>query len=410
MFCSWEPGAGAHAIDAPGTPAPNAYTVEACQSACIAAADFACTAISFSSSDGHCFRYQGIVLELCNEDDDGGFDLYVRSDPHVPPPPSPPPHPPRALLFPNRTNASATVLRGSAADLNARYRAGRNDASVGSDLFNVGLLIHQFDFMDDDDPNGRPWIPGLGWWHPDGRDSELVPTWPSGDRISATIINQQMTRDPIHRINAPNAADDAVNSGMPVFSDGLAGIVLSAEHNTLLCSHAYDADSLARKCYPRGVTDTCIPGCTFGISPSSDAAWCTKLIGSDEQFPCAWRPTETGKMLRAREAIRKSGRQPHHKRFDDGRFYVEAIFDAEEFVRNLPRSIESVFFTKPSPAQRFSCDDALSGSKCLDYARVALRRIRRHFGLSEVELPFVRFDPFNAERPFTDVPSGRVRG
>ena len=202
---------------------------------------------------------------------------------------------------------------------------------------------------------------------------------------------------------------------MPIFSDGLAGIILSPEHNTLLCSHAYDADSLGRKCYPRGVSSTCIPGCTFGNSASSEASWC-KSVGAtkaDEEFPCAWRPTETGKMLMTREAIRKSGRQPHHKRFNDGRFYVEAIFDAEAFVRNLPRSIEAVFFTKPSAAQRFSCDDALSGSKCLDYARVALRRIRSHFGLSAAELPFVRFDPFKAERPFTDVtPSlgGRVRG
>ena len=194
-YCSWEPGAGAHAIDAPGTPTPNAYTLEACQSRCLAVIHFACTAVSFSASDGHCFRYRGIVLELCTADDDRGYDLYVRSDPHVPPPPSPPPHPPRALLHPNRTNASSTAPPlGSAANLNARYRIGRNDASVGSDLFNAGLLIHQFDFMDDDDPNGRPWIPGLGWWHSDGRDSELVPTWPSGDRISATIINAAMTR------------------------------------------------------------------------------------------------------------------------------------------------------------------------------------------------------------------------
>ena len=82
---------------------------------------------------------------------------------------------------------------------------------------------------------------------------------------------------------------------------------------------------------------------------------------------------------------------------------VEAIFSAEEFVRNLPHSIEAVFIINPSDAQWRACDDALSGEKCEDYARIALERMRAHFGLSVSELPFVRFDPRNWQRPFTDV-------
>lgn len=109
------------------------------------------------------------------------------------------------------------------------------------------------------------------------------------------------------------------------------------------------------------------------------------------------------------------------------------IFDAETFVRNLPHTIEAVFFMKHSSAQEAcefeaqgrgrsqhfppsnavtvdfrpltscgatGCDMALSGAKCEDYARSAWRNMRRHFGLTVEQLPLVRFDPFDHERPF----------
>ena len=86
---------------------------------------------------------------------------------------------------------------------------------------------------------------------------------------------------------------------------------------------------------------------------------------------------------------------------------VEAIFSAEEFVRNLPHSIEAVFYMNPSDDQDFWCGVSISGEKCEDYARTAIGRMREHFGLSVNELPFVRFDPRNWRRPFTDVRDGR---
>lgn len=148
-------------------------------------------------------------------------------------------------------------------------------------------------------------MPGLGNSH------VLGPTWATGDRVSATLINAKMTREP--------------SGSMPIFSAGLSGVILSPEHNKLLCSHPYDADTLFRTCTPRGGGRTtegymCIPGCTLnGNGPK----WCTDIRGTDDQFPCAWLPSQTGKMLMAREVIRSSGEKPYHKRFDDDKFYGE---------------------------------------------------------------------------------------
>jgi hypothetical protein len=74
--------------------------------------------------------------------------------------------------------------------------------------------------MDDGDPAGQPWLPGAGEWM-DPNVGRLVSAWDRGDRISATIVNAQMT---------------AETSGMmPIFSVGLAGFILSPTRNTILC-------------------------------------------------------------------------------------------------------------------------------------------------------------------------------
>ena len=79
---------------------------------------------------------------------------------------------------------------------------------------------------------------------------------------------------------------------------------------------------------------------------------------------------------------------------------AELIFDAETFVRNLPLSIEAVFFMRHSEAQERWCNMALSGSKCEEYTRAAWLNMRRHFGRTAQQLPLLRFDPFNLKTPF----------
>jgi hypothetical protein len=76
-------------------------------------------------------------------------------------------------------------------------------------------------------------------------------------------------------------------------------------------------------------------------------------------------------------------------------FYIEAMFDAAAFTRQLPHAIEAVFFLKED------CTDSLSGPKCEDYSRTAHATLLEHFGLTNEQLPLLQFDPWNWEAPFT---------
>ena len=82
---------------------------------------------------------------------------------------------------------------------------------------------------------------------------------------------------------------------------------------------------------------------------------------------------------------------------------MEAIFEADAFVRALPRSVEAIFFMRPSDEQEWACEDALSGAKCEGYARAAWATFRRKFGLTPQQLPLVEFDPKNWQAPFRPV-------
>ena len=204
-----------------------------------------------------------------------------------------------------------------------------------------------------------------------------------GDRISAAIINGNMQKE--------------FAGSVPIFSFSLSGIVLSPTHNKLLCSYAYDVGSLNRVCTPRGVSSTCVPGCTAFDTPwprPPAVQWCTDVL--QDQWPCAWKPSDTRLMLQKREMLRSAGRKPFHKTYDDGKFYVEMIFDAEEFMNNLPHSIDAVFYLNED------CTDSMAGPKCRDYAIGAHRTMLRHFELSLEEMPLLRLDPWNWDTPFSD--------
>ena len=283
-------------------------------------------------------------------------------------------------------------------DLNARFRRGNNYNP--SSLHNAGLLVHQFDFMDDGNPDGQPWMPGTGWWMHNG---QYMSTWDRADRISTTIINHNMTA--------------GLGGNIPIYSFGLGGIIMSPRHNHLLCSYAYDVGSLERICNPRGVGQSCVPGCTHPDFWNNDidgnVRWCTGAPDVDE-WPCAWRPTDLPKMLREREVIRASGGKPWHKGFDDHKYYVEMIFESQAFIDQLPASIEAVFYLHVDrsrwafepmginwPDVEADCVDATSGPKCRDYATRAHTAMLEHFQLTAEQLPLLRFDPYNWDCPFS---------
>ena len=222
------------------------------------------------------------------------------------------------------------------------------------------LILHQFDFMDAEDPTGTPWIPGSG---------RLYRGTSPGSRHGIGAIAS--------RARLPNAEmTPEFSQNIPTYSFSLAGIILSPEHNRP-CSYAYDTDTLpspsavraavARRVY-RGAQDR---GTRRSGAPTS-----TAISGRAR----GGRP-RLASMLQRRAELTASGQQPEHKRFNDGKFYVEAIFDAQTFVDNLPHSIEAVFYLDQD------CTDAISGQKCENYARRAHQNMLSHFGLTSEQLP-----------------------
>ena len=96
----------------------------------------------------------------------------------------------------------------------------------------------------------------------------------------------------------------------------------------------------------------------------ANVLWCTDE--TRDQFPCAWRPEDIGPMLRRRERLRAVGEKPEHKRFDDRKFYMELIFDADRFVSRLPASIEARIDRRHASSCRGRADCCLVrvGSHC----------------------------------------------
>ena len=273
----------------------------------------------------------------------------VVQDPLPSPPLPPPPLPPSPP-------APFTPL---VERLNARFRNG----AASSQLAAAGLLLHQFDGMDDPNPRGEPWLPGVG--RPE-----------TGDRISATLVNAQMQPEP-----------PPLEKRIPMYSASLGGFVMSPEHNRLLCSYAFDAGTLERTCQPP--SEQCIPGCTH---PSNwpNTLWCER---NNHPWPCAWRPAALKEMLHVREELRTANVKPEGKFWDDHKFYDELIFDADRFRSTLPASIEAVFYLEGD------CADATDGPKCEDYARGAHARMKKRFGLTDAQLPLLRLDPYNWQTP-----------
>ena len=253
--------------------------------------------------------------------------------------------------------------------LNERFRAG----VASNDLAAAGLLLHQFDSMDDPDPRGQPWVPGAG--------KPVHEGYPSGDRVSATLVNAHMKPEP-----APQA------HRIPLYSLSLAGIILSPERNTLKCSFAFDAGTLERTCLEP--SETCIPGCTHPSIRGHPALWCER---NNHRWPCAWRPSDLHQMLEVREELRTLGQKPDGKFWDDHKFYDELVFDSKVFVSQLPGSMEAVFFLEGA-----DCGAEGDGPKCEAYARSAHANMKREFGLTDVQLPLVRLDPLNWMAPLSD--------
>ena len=280
----------------------------------------------------------------------------------IPRTPAPPPSPP-AIPAPRPPPPSEDV----AERLNTRFRTGRTE---DTDLARAGVVVHQFDSLDDPNPNHSPWLPGASHHE-------------TGDRISGALINAAMQADPGHNI--------------PIYSYSLAGIILAPKTNKLLCSYPYDVGSLSRRCFPSGVSGSCIPGC--GNNPNLPMMWCDPNTDFWKRSSpaCAWKPEHLDTMMRARNEIRREKLKPPQKKWNDNKYYNELIFDASYYVEHLPDSIEAVFYLDDN------CGDAYDGPKCKDYGWGAHHAIASHFGLDSKRLPLLKLDLWNWEAPFSKI-------
>ena len=283
--------------------------------------------------------------------------LFFSVKPQMPGPPPLPPAPPLPMIPPPDGRMATRI--------NEAFLTGVS----GSSLLGGGVILHQFDAMDDENPNHEPWNLGIA------RSN-------TGDRISAALVNAQMQPDP--------------SGNIPIYSFSLAGIVLNPEHNNLLCSYSWDVGSMDRQCWPRGVSEKCIPGCSRGNNDHD--VWCE--VGSDlwqrQNPPCAWRPQDVGSMLEARDIVRSRLMRPPKKMWKDGKYYNELIFETAAFIHGLPDSIMAVFYLDDN------CGDSFSGPKCKDYGRAAHRSIASHFGLDAARLPLLKLNLWKWEKPFEE--------
>ena len=284
----------------------------------------------------------------------------LRVQPTLPAPPPAPPSPPLPPRPPPSPPSSPPPPPSAAEEINRRFAEGGPSPSLKT----AGVLIHQFDAMDDPNPEGVPWIPGVG-------------RQDTGDRISAALVYANMEPDP--------------RGNIPIYSFDLGGFVLSPTNNNFLCGYPMDVGSLTRTCNPQGVTDWCIPGCTPYPGHST---WCDL---NHDQWPCAYRPESLTRIMTLRDGMAAQKTKPQHKMWDDGKYYDELIFESAAYMRELPKSVEAIFYTTGT------CGDVYDGPKCAQYARAAHGNFLRHFGLTAKDVPLLKFDLFNWQQPFEDV-------
>jgi len=74
-----------------------------------------------------------------------------------------------------------------------------------------------------------------------------------------------------------------------------------------------------------------------------------------------------------RDEMSRSNRQPAHKKWQDGKFYDELIFESAAYLEQLPRSIEAMFYLTTN------CKvDIFDGPKCKDYVQKVRCAMKLH--------------------------------
>ena len=175
-------------------------------------------------------------------------------------------------------------------------------------------MLSQFDELRDPE---APWLPCPMEC---GYVTSKQPCWCRffGDRLSAMLVSAKTkpTRAPYANDLNPQPAGQ-----IPLYSDRIGGIVLSPEHNRLLCSYRADGGTMGKTCIDPGAQGEahpketrvppklCVPGCYAHSPPDrfcdagempDEGAWAAwERAGADvtNGVTCAFRPEHLKAML-----------------------------------------------------------------------------------------------------------------
>ena len=204
------------------------------------------------------------------------------------------------------------------ATLNARF----TNAKPSNDLSQAGVVIRAWDGLS---APGRPWEPCEA-----GQFCQRF-----SDRFATSIVYP----------------------GHPeTYAPG--GFVLRPEALELNCAYYADGGSQGAQCNPPRKTSTCSPGCK---------RWCDPARGA-KNWGCAWRPEYLKSMIEQQQVLSPGGG------------YNEVIFDAEAWVRNLPRTIMAVFVAKDASEED------------IETSRSVHANFLQRFGIDSDTTPLVTYD------------------
>jgi len=332
--------------------------VSGCKARCLATADceaVCVTLITVAWEDPvkMCGLRRDVWSEKCVGDTH--HDTYVIETP------SPPPPPPR-IPIPRMNPAER------AATLNARFR----DAQASSNLARAGVVIHHFDGLE---TKGEPWRSCN--FH---CDNEISGSSLTG-RLSTSIIYGPL-QNRADRVSVPLVSNDGGVIARP--SDGLQ----------ISCAFGIDGATKNLGDGPNGVG---CPSTWCDPSGQLEANGYCGFWGAPPQ--AAWRAENLDKLL---ELHKQHGVQWRPPGYHSG--YNEAVVDGEVWNKHLPNTIEAFFELEGSGVAA----TADGGRRQADYARDAHSRFLLAYGLTEHEVPLLKFDPARWHEPFSAGPTDPV--
>ena len=266
------------------------------------------------------------------------------------------------------------------------------------------VLFHQFDGYEDDQ---KPWAPCAA----DSRSHSCrgPRTAARRQRVSASIVFAGLY-------------DQTRRARIPTFSfDG--GVVLQPAYTRPLCAYGTDGstdDGNGKALSCATVADGCLPGCSDlrGGAPAwcdrerphDEGAWLTCGFGWGSHGVRPWRGDELGGAGGFLDTFRRHGDAftGHH----DFKGYNEIVVESDTWLRNLPRSVEAIFYLECQEGEantQYSGADGRGPAKtCAEAQKRAIAAHRKYletYGLDSHAFPMLKLTTTEWSAPFVAMPS-----